>query len=77
MKVIRAERLGYKGAQTFRLYLDITRYDLDRLEDLVTSDHNWFADARPKEYDKLRKWALRFWLKLTKPCDKIYYGDKK
>ncbi len=73
MKINKVKQVSDK---TFRISLDLSRYDLDKLEDLVTVDQSWLELMKPKEYKRLYRWALKFWIKLVSPCDNLYYKKK-
>lgn len=72
MRVISTKKV--KGKKTvFKQLIEISMNEVERLEDIATISLEWLKTTKPDEYEKLMKWMLKYWLKITKPIDEIYY----
>ncbi len=74
MKVKNVKQIGNTK---FEVTMEITIPETEYLEDLATADLAWLEDNEPSEYKQLMDWFLKFWLKLVRPIDKIYYKKVK
>ena len=69
MKFVKSEliqKVGMRKRGKYLITLEVTDYDLDRMEDLVTCDLGWLEIHDPKEYNRLMKWSRKMWITFWK-----------